>query len=165
MGQILAAEPDMRFAGLDPAICPRCWPPSTTERPDVVVTDIRMPPDEHDEGIRVAAPPREHAPAIGVVVPSNYAEPGYARPCWSPARRAAPICSRSASTTAARAWRRSRPSPPAARCIDSQIVEPLVAAKAGRRALPLAASPPCEREVLAEIAKGKSNAAIADRWS
>src|SRR5436190_7366887 len=46
--------------------------------PDVVVTDIRMPPSNTDEGIRLAARLRDTHPQIGVVVLSNYAEPSYA---------------------------------------------------------------------------------------
>ena len=48
------------------------------ERPDVVVTDIRMPPTRSDEGIRAAARLREMHPGIGVVVLSQYADPAYA---------------------------------------------------------------------------------------
>src|SRR3954452_15348212 len=47
-------------------------------RPDVVVTDIRMPPTNTDEGIRLAATLRETHPEIGVVVLSNYSDPSYA---------------------------------------------------------------------------------------
>ncbi len=47
------------------------------QAPDVVVTDIRMPPDNSDEGIRIAAELREGHPEIGVVVLSQYSEPGY----------------------------------------------------------------------------------------
>ena len=48
------------------------------ESPDVVVTDIRMPPGGTDEGIQAAARLRETNPNVGVVVLSQYAEPGYA---------------------------------------------------------------------------------------
>lgn len=47
-------------------------------RPDVVVTDVRMPPTSTDEGIRAATALRATHPAIGVVVLSQYAETGYA---------------------------------------------------------------------------------------
>ena len=47
------------------------------ERPDVVVTDIRMPPAGTDEGIQAAARLREDRPEIGVVVLSQYATPSY----------------------------------------------------------------------------------------
>ncbi len=46
--------------------------------PDVVLTDIRMPPTGTDEGIRVATRLRSSHPEIGVVVLSQYAEPSYA---------------------------------------------------------------------------------------
>ena len=61
-------------------------------RPDVVVTDIRMPPTETDEGIRIASILRDSYPEIGVLVLSQYAQPSYALPCWMPARTAAPTC-------------------------------------------------------------------------
>ncbi len=48
------------------------------ERPDVVVTDIRMPPTGDDEGLRVAAELRDSHPEMGVVVLSQYLEPRYA---------------------------------------------------------------------------------------
>ena len=55
----------------------RCSPRSTAERPDVVVTDIRMPPGGADEGIQAAERLRETNPEIGVVVLSQYANPSY----------------------------------------------------------------------------------------
>ena len=58
--------------------CRDCWHWSSRERPDVVVTDIRMPPTGTDEGIQAAAWVRAHLPAIGVVVLSQYVAPGYA---------------------------------------------------------------------------------------
>src|SRR3954452_14869038 len=48
------------------------------DRPDVVVTDIRMPPTHSDEGIRLAAELRQRHPEIGVVVLSQYSDPLYA---------------------------------------------------------------------------------------
>lgn len=48
-------------------------------RPDVVLTDIRMPPSQSDEGIRAADVIRSAHPEIGVVVLSQYFEPEYAR--------------------------------------------------------------------------------------
>src|SRR5688572_11441044 len=47
-------------------------------QPDVVVTDIRMPPTNTDEGIRLAAELRDRQPEVGVVVLSQYADPIYA---------------------------------------------------------------------------------------
>ena len=131
--------------------------------PDVVVTDIRMPPTGTDEGIRVAAELRQTHPEIGVVVLSQYAEPEYvldaARGRLGSAAR---TCSRSASTTAASSSTRSAPSHAGGSYIDPKIVEVLVEGRAARPRSPLAELTPRERETLAEIAQGKSNAAIAE---
>lgn len=62
------------------------------ERPDVVITDIRMPPSGSDEGIRVAHTLRELYPEIGVVVLSQYAEPRYPLALLEGARPDAPTC-------------------------------------------------------------------------
>ena len=70
------------------------------ERPDVVLTDIRMPPTHTDEGIRLAAELRDTHPQIGVVILSQFSDPSTRCRCSSAARAAAPTCSRSASTTA-----------------------------------------------------------------
>ena len=48
------------------------------KRPDVVLTDIRMPPTDTDEGIRVADELRDTHPEIGVVVLSQFLDPQYA---------------------------------------------------------------------------------------
>src|SRR5580698_9763207 len=50
------------------------------QQPDVVVTDVRMPPDFSDEGIRAANLLRASRPEVGVVVLSQYADPAYALP-------------------------------------------------------------------------------------
>ena len=50
-----------------------------TLRPDVVLTDIRMPPTGTDEGVQVARHCRAHHPATGVVLLSQYVDPGYVR--------------------------------------------------------------------------------------
>src|SRR5207248_10864071 len=49
-----------------------------TQKPDVVITDIRMPPSGTDEGIQAATRLREAHPEVGVVVLSQYAQPAYA---------------------------------------------------------------------------------------
>ena len=77
VAQILAGEPEMQIV----ASCgdlPSLLAAVEADAPDVVVTDIRMPPTSTDEGIRLARLLREEHPDIGVVVLSNYAEPAYA---------------------------------------------------------------------------------------
>jgi DNA-binding NarL/FixJ family response regulator len=132
------------------------------ERPDVIMTDIRMPPSNTDEGIRVADHLREAHPAIGVVVLSQYAEPTYVLALLDRGsdRRGYLLKERihdrgqlvSAIDTVARGGS----------VIDPKIVELLVESKARVERSPLSELTPREREVLAEMAEGKSNAAIAD---
>ena len=129
--------------------------------PDVVVTDVRMPPAFDDEGIRAAAELRSTHPAVGVVVLSQYVDPGYATALL-------------AAGSAGRAYLlKERVSEPgqladavrtvAARgsVIDPAVVDVLVAASTRQRRSPVAALSPREREVLDQVARGKSNAAIA----
>ena len=132
------------------------------ESPDVVLTDIRMPPTKLDEGIQVAARLRESHPEVGVVVLSQYAEPGYALALLESGsdRRAYLLKERvhdraelvGAIESVARGGS----------VIDPKIVEVLVTAKARADQSPLSELTPREREVLAEIAQGKSNTAIAE---
>ena len=132
------------------------------DRPDVILTDIRMPPSNTDEGIRVADHLRQAYPSTGVVVLSQYAEPAYVLALLKRGsdRRGYLLKERihdrrqlvSAIDTVARNGS----------VIDPKIVELLVEAKARVYQSPLSDLTPREREVLAEMAEGKSNAAIAD---
>ena len=132
-------------------------------RPDVVLTDIRMPPTHTDEGIRLAAHLRARAsgdrrrgaePVRRSRLRARAARVGIRRP-GVPAQGARPRPARSSS-------RRSRRSPRGESVIDPKIVEVLVAAKARGERSPLAELTPRELEVLAAIAEGKSNAAISE---
>lgn len=129
-------------------------------RPNVVVTDIRMPPTSTDEGIRAAAGLRNSSPEIGVVVLSQYAEPSYALELF-------------ASGTSGRAYLLKdriggshevadavREVVAGGSVIDPSIVELLVSS-ARSTTDPLADLTPRELEVLATIAQGKNNAGIA----
>ena len=132
------------------------------ERPDVVVTDIRMPPTDSDEGIAVAAELRESHPEIGVVVLSQYAAPSYVLKLLESgsARRAYllkdRVHHRGQLVDAVRAVDSG------GAYIDPKIVELLVPDRDRLLDSPLAALTPRERETLAEIAQGTSNEAIAD---
>ncbi len=130
--------------------------------PDVVITDIRMPPTGTDEGIRLAAILRDSAPQVGVVVLSQYSEPEYALALLESGsdRRAYLLKDRLRE----RAQLRSAIETVAdgGSVVDPKVVEALVTAKSRAEASPLAELTPREREVLAEIAQGKSNLAIAD---
>ncbi len=130
--------------------------------PDVVLTDIRMPPSRTDEGIRVAARLRESDPHIGVVVLSQYSEPTYVFSLLESGsdRRGyllkERVHNRGDLVSAVDAVARG------GSVIDPKIVEVLVAARARAERSPLSELAPREREVLAQIAQGKSNSAIAE---
>ena len=133
-----------------------------SERPDVVLTDIRMPPTGTDEGIRLAALLREERPEIGVVILSNYAEPAYALALLGSGSEGRAYLLKERVHDRAQLVAAIESVAAGGSVLDSKIVEPLVAAKLRIGSSPLAALTSREREVLAELAKGKSNAAIAD---
>lgn len=132
------------------------------ERPDVVLTDIRMPPTSTDEGIRMAQRLRVSHPAIGVVVLSQFADPGYALALLEDGseRRAYLLKERvndpgqliSAIETVA----------DGGSVIDTKVIEVLVQAHLTDAKSPLSELTPREHEVLAQLAQGKSNGAIAE---
>jgi DNA-binding NarL/FixJ family response regulator len=159
--QLLAGQPDIEVVAscgdLDSLL------EAIEERePDVVVTDIRMPPTHSDEGIRLAALLRERHPKVGVVVLSNYAEAGFAMALLESGSegRAYLLKERVHSRTQLASAIHSVAA--GGSVMDPKIVEPLVAAKSRSERSPLSELTAREREVLAEIAKGKSNAAIAE---
>jgi DNA-binding NarL/FixJ family response regulator len=132
------------------------------EQPDVVVTDIRMPPGGADEGIQAADKLRETNPEIGVVVLSQYANPAYALALLKggSARRAYLLKERvddlGQLVDAIRAVAEG------GSVIDPKVVDALVAEKARGEESPLNSLTSRERDVLHEMAEGKNNAAIAD---
>jgi DNA-binding NarL/FixJ family response regulator len=132
-----------------------------SELPDVVVTDIRMPPGDSDEGIQAAERLRVSHPDVGVVVLSQYLEPSYALALLEggTSRRAYLLKERVQDldhlTAAIRAVAEG------GSAIDPKVVESLVAEKSRVEASPLNQLTPRERDVLREMAEGKNNAAIA----
>ena len=131
------------------------------EGPDVVITDIRMPPTGTDEGIRAAARIRTTHPDAGVVVLSQYASPSYALALLEAGsdRRAYLLKDRVAD--ADDLVDAIRTVAEGGSVIDPKVVEELVAARSRVASSPLERLTPREREILGEMAQGKSNAAIA----
>jgi len=130
------------------------------EPPEVVVTDVRMPPTSSDEGIQAAGRLRETHPEIGVVVLSQYAEPAYANALLDggSAGRAYLLKDRVSEPNqlaeAIRAVARG------GSVIDPTVVDLLVSASSRAKASPLASLTKRELEVLDQVAQGKSNAAV-----
>jgi DNA-binding NarL/FixJ family response regulator len=132
------------------------------ERPDVVVTDIRMPPGGGDEGIQAAVRLRDTHPDTGVVVLSQYAEPGYALALFEAgtARRAYVLKERIDDVD--QLVGAIRVVAEGGSVVDPKVVDGLVTAKARVEESPLHELTPRERDVLREMAEGKNNAAIAE---
>jgi DNA-binding NarL/FixJ family response regulator len=131
------------------------------EQPDVVITDIRMPPTNLDEGIRAAEQFRATNPDLGVVVLSQYAEPGYAHALFEGGteRRAYLLKERVSEMEQLAGAIRSVVAGGSA--VDPKVVEALVGTKTGSEDSPLHDLTPRELDVLREMAEGKNNASIA----
>jgi DNA-binding NarL/FixJ family response regulator len=159
--QLLATEPDIEVvascADLDSLL-------EAVEAvgPDVVVTDIRMPPTETDEGIRIAAVLRESHPNTGVLVLSQYAEPSYALALLDSGSDSRAYLLKQRVHNRAELVSAIRSVASGGSVIDPKVVESLVTARARSERSPLSTLTPRERDVLAEIARGKSNTAIAE---
>jgi DNA-binding NarL/FixJ family response regulator len=131
------------------------------DEPDVVITDIRMPPNGGDEGIEAAARLRETNPDTGVVVLSQYADPGYALALFEggTARRAYLLKERVEDVE--QLLDAIRTVADGGSVVDPKVVDRLVDAKARAETSRLHELTPRERDVLREMAEGKNNAAIA----
>jgi DNA-binding NarL/FixJ family response regulator len=125
------------------------------DRPNVVLTDIRMPPTHTDEGIRLAAHLREALPEIGVVVLSQYSGPAYALRLLERGSNGRgyllkeQVAHRTQLTGAIREVARG------GSVIDPKVVEALVTARSQSDASSIQSLTPREREVLAQMAQGK----------
>ncbi len=132
------------------------------ERPDVVVTDIRMPPTNTNEGIRVAEGLRSSAPSIGVVVVSQYADAEYALALLDKGAAGRAYLLKERVSDLDQLVHAIREVARGGSVVDSKVVENLIAARARNKRSALAELTPREGVVLAAVAEGKNNAAIAD---
>ncbi len=129
--------------------------------PDVVLTDIRMPPTGTDEGIRAAQQLRDTHPDVGVVVLSQYLEPSYALALFAAGAQGRGYLLKERVSDGEQLARAIREVARGGSVVDSKVVDVLLAARAAKRS-PVSALTPRERETLAEMAEGKNNAAIAE---
>jgi DNA-binding NarL/FixJ family response regulator len=133
-------------------------------RPDVVLTDIRMPPTTTDEGIRLAAQLRTTHPDVGVVVLSQYAEPVYATQLLEDGSDRRAYLLKDRVRYSADLTRAVREVAAGRSVVDARVVEVLLTAQRRQRDNPsFNALTQREQEILALVAEGWSNAAIAER--
>ncbi|MET0761557.1 MAG: response regulator transcription factor [Thermoleophilaceae bacterium] len=133
------------------------------ERPDVVLTDIRMPPSGDDEGIAVANRLRATHPEVGVVVVSQYADPRYGVSLLAGGSEGRAYLLKERLHDRAQLVDALSAVADGGSVVDSKVVEALIRAQVHDQDSPLAELTPRELEILSEIAQGKSNQAIADQ--
>jgi DNA-binding NarL/FixJ family response regulator len=130
------------------------------ERPEVVVADIRMPPTSTDEGIQAAALLRETHPDIGVVVLSQHDEAEYALKLLEKGSARRAYLLKDSLTSPDRLLSAIREVASGGSVIDPRVVESLVTARSRHAGSPMRHLTDREREVLSEMAQGRSNEAI-----
>jgi DNA-binding NarL/FixJ family response regulator len=131
--------------------------------PDVVVTDIRMPPTNTDEGIRFAAELRHTHPEIGVVVLSQHADPVYAMTLFEDGSTGRAYLLKERVRDPEDLRRAVVDVSDGGSAVDARVVETLLDARQRRTDQRLSALTPRELEILGLLAEGLSNAGIADR--
>jgi DNA-binding NarL/FixJ family response regulator len=129
--------------------------------PDVVVTDIRMPPTGTDEGLRAAHRLREEHPEVGVVVLSQYAEPEYALALLENGAAGRAYLLKERVSDISQLVSAIREVACGGSVIDPRVVEALVATRSAAGDSRLRDLTPREAEVLAQVAQGRNNAGIA----
>lgn len=130
--------------------------------PDVVLTDIRMPPTGTDEGVRAANELRHRAPGVGVVVLSQYVEPAYALALLEHGSEGRAYLLKERVSDIDQLRHAIDEVARGGSVIDPKVVETLVEARTRSHESPLRFLTPREGEVLAEMAQGRNNAGIAD---
>jgi DNA-binding NarL/FixJ family response regulator len=131
-------------------------------RPDAVVTDIRMPPTGTNEGIQVAQEARESYPEMGVVVLSQFVEPAYALALLQSGSAGRAYLLKERIHDGEQLIAAIKAVVAGESVIDPKVVDALVEAQSRHEHSPLGELSEREVEVLAEIAQGKSNSAIAE---
>jgi DNA-binding NarL/FixJ family response regulator len=130
-------------------------------RVDLLITDIRMPPSDDDEGIQLAVRLRRTHPALGVIVLSTYAEVTYALKLFDDGADGRGYLLKDRIRDRAQLVEAVKTVADGGFVIDPTIVEELIHSHYGTNGSPLRDLTPRELETLSLVAEGKSNAAIA----
>ncbi len=160
VSRALSTDPDVTVVGLaedyDAAV-----ELVDKHEPTILVTDVRMPPTSTDEGIRLARHMRSAHPGVGVIVLSNYADPGYASGLLEGGTSGRGYLLKERVSRFDELNDAVRQVASGGTVLDPLVVEALLAQP--RSAPTLGRLTPREREVLSELATGFSNRTIAQR--
>jgi DNA-binding NarL/FixJ family response regulator len=132
------------------------------QRPDVVITDLRMPPGGDGEGIRIASRLRESHPNIGVIVLTQYLESAYAVALMQGGSSGRAYLLKDRIHDRAELVSDIRTVAAHGSALDPYVIEALIQSRTNDGDSKLASLTSRERQILAELAEGKSNAAIAE---
>ena len=130
-------------------------------RPDAVLTDIRMPPDQGMDGIEAAVHLRQELPSIGVVVLSQHADAAYARALFRNGTTGLAYLLKERVGDRDELVRALSTVASGGSVVDPRIVDALLSAQQHRVSSPLQSLTPREHDVLREMAAGRTNPAIA----
>ena len=133
-------------------------------RPDVVITDVSLPPRYSDEGVRLARELRVSHPKMGLVLLSERADPEHAAGVFADGSFRRAFLLKERLRDSVELGRAIREVAGGGALVDPRVVEELLAARNNHAPSPLAALTGRERDILGLIAEGCSNAAIADRF-
>ncbi len=128
-------------------------------KPDVAIVDVRMPPTHTDEGLRAAREIRAELPEVAVLVLSQYVEVAYARELLAESAEGLGYLLKDRVADVTRLTDAVHRVGSGGSVLDPEVVSQMLGRQ--RRDDPLAELTPREREVLALMAEGRSNAAIA----
>ena len=160
ISRLVAANEDFELVGVASDL-PQLLALVAEREPDVVVTDIRMPPTGTDEGIKAAGWLREHYPRTGVVVLSQYVAPKYAVALLEHGSAGRAYLLKERVASAEELARAIRAVADGGSVIDHMVVDELVRARSQERSSVMSQLTARESQILAEMAQGKSNSAIA----
>ena len=160
LSRLIEAQPDLELVGTATRLDELLSTVDATS-PEVVITDIRMPPHGRDEGIQAAERLRDTHPDTGVVVLSQYAEPSYALKLLERGSGGRAYLLKERVSDVGQLVQAVQQVARGGSVIDPVVVDVLVTSRSRAARSPLRHLTPREREILGEMAQGRNNAAMA----